>query len=149
MCGRRASFVLPDGVASRLVPPLERRDYARPPALRVWPGPQSANFSAEAVTAFFSTDWIVSAQSDRVGYRLAGSPLPPPPTPVLSEPIRVGTIQVPPEGVPIVTMRDGPTIGGYPKLGVLEGADVAWLAQCRPGQRVVFARAGTWDESAR
>jgi len=52
--------------------------------------------------------------------------------------MRVGTIQVPEGGVPIVTMRDGPTIGGYPKLGVLEPGDLSWLAQCRPGQTVRF-----------
>jgi allophanate hydrolase subunit 2 len=57
---------------------------------------------------------------------------------LLSEPVRVGTIQVPENGLPIVTMRDGPTVGGYPKLGMVDPADLSWLTQCRPGQKVRF-----------
>jgi allophanate hydrolase subunit 2 len=57
---------------------------------------------------------------------------------ILSEPVLVGSIQIPPDGQPIVTMRDGPTVGGYPKLGLLEAADVSWLSQCRPGVKVRF-----------
>jgi len=47
-------------------------------------------------------------------------------------------VQVPENGQPIVTMRDGPTVGGYPKLGWVDGRDLSWLAQCRPGQKVRF-----------
>jgi allophanate hydrolase subunit 2 len=57
---------------------------------------------------------------------------------MLSEPVRVGTVQVPGNGQPIVTMRDGPTVGGYPKLGMIDPAQVSWLAQCGPGQSVRF-----------
>lgn len=114
------------------------RNLAAPPALRVWPGPQWAAFSEATRREFFARTWAVSSQSDRVGYRLAGEPLAPARIQILSEPVLPGTIQVPESGLPIVTMRDGPTVGGYPKLGVLDPADVSWLAQCRPGQTVRF-----------
>jgi allophanate hydrolase subunit 2 len=55
-----------------------------------------------------------------------------------SEPVLPGSIQVPPGGQPIVTMRDGPTVGGYPKLALVEANLLSWLAQCRPGQSVSF-----------
>jgi antagonist of KipI len=87
---------------------------------------------------FFNEPWTVSPQSDRVGYRLVGAPLASTPAQILSEPVRVGTIQVPENGLPIVTMRDGPTVGGYPKLGMIDPRDLAWLTQCRPGQSVRF-----------
>jgi biotin-dependent carboxylase-like uncharacterized protein len=132
------SFELGPGVATRVVPPLERRDYLRLPALRVWLGPQAGLFSEGDRAQFFEQSWQVSAQSDRVGYRLVGSPLRSTAEQILSEPVRIGTIQVPAGGEPIVTMRDGPTVGGYPKLGVLESTDVSWMAQCRPGQSVRF-----------
>ena len=62
----------------------------------------------------------------------------PPGREMTSEPVRVGSIQVPESGELIVTMRDGPTVGGYPKIGMVDAGDVSRLAQCRPGQRIRF-----------
>jgi biotin-dependent carboxylase-like uncharacterized protein len=131
-------FQLPSGVSGRVVPPFEQRSYDANPALRVWPGPQAEQFSEVDRECFFAKPWKLSAQSDRVGYRLEGEPLRSHPAPLLSEAVRVGTVQVPDNGLPIVTMRDGPTVGGYPKIGVLDSADVSRLAQCRPGQTIQF-----------
>ncbi len=117
---------------------IRQRNLAAPSALRVWPGPQWEAFSEATRREFFARTWAVSSQSDRVGYRLTGEPLAPARLQLLSEPVLPGTIQVPESGLPIVTMRDGPTVGGYPKLGVLDPADISWLAQCRPGQAVHF-----------
>ena len=131
-------FALPTAVAGRSVAWSERRNYEAPPPLRVWLGPQRDSFDEATRAAFFEQEWTVSSQSDRVGYRLTGTPLTPRAKQILSEPVRVGTVQVPESGQPIVTMRDGPTVGGYPKLGLVDPADVSWLAQCRPGQKVRF-----------
>jgi len=133
-----ARFKLPGGVAGRVVDWHERRNYESPPPLRVWRGPQWDLFSDIDREMFFAQDWTVSPQSDRVGYRLTGTPLKPSETQIASEPVMVGSIQVPTNGQPIVTMRDGPTVGGYPKLGLVEAADVSWLSQCRPGVKVRF-----------
>jgi allophanate hydrolase subunit 2 len=73
-----------------------------------------------------------------VGYRLAGPALKPQPAQIISEPVRLGSVQVPENGQPIVTMRDGPTVGGYPKIGLVDPADLAWLTQCRAGQTIRF-----------
>ena len=131
-------FALPPGVAARVAPSTEQRDYRQPPALRVWPAPQTGLFSRADRARFFGQPWTLSSQSDRVGYRLQGTPLESRPPQLVSEPARVGTIQVPDSGLPIVTLRDGPTVGGYPKLGVLDPADISWLVQCRPGQSIRF-----------
>jgi biotin-dependent carboxylase-like uncharacterized protein len=133
-----ARFELPRGIAGRVVDWHERRDYGSPPPLRVWRAPQWELFSESDRERFFEQDWEVSSKSDRVGYRLTGKPLEPSVSQILSEPVLVGSIQIPPDGQPIVTMRDGPTVGGYPKLGLLEAADVSWLSQCRPGVKVRF-----------
>ena len=129
-------------VASRRVAWDERCDHAHPPALRVWPGPQWPAFSSADRERFFATGWTVSPRCDRVGYRLDGPALVPPSSEAVSEPVVVGTVQVPADGRPIVTMPDGPTLGGYAKLGVVDRDDLARLAQCRAGQvvRVVPAR---------
>ena len=121
-----------------MAPWTEQRDYAKPPPLRVWRGPQWDFFTAAERETFFARAWTVSAQSDRVGYRLSGEPLNPRCDQIISEPVRVGTIQIPESGEPIVTLRDGPTVGGYPKLGVIEAADLSWFVQCSPGQTVRF-----------
>ena len=133
-----APFGLLPGVAGRTVPWNERRDHASPPALRLWPAPQWNWFSEAERAMFFRQEWTITSQSDRVGYRLAGVALKPDTAQVVSEPVRVGSVQVPENGQPIVTMRDGPTVGGYPKLGLLDSDDLSWLAQCRPGQTVRF-----------
>ncbi len=42
-----------------------------------------------------------------------------------------GTIQVPPNGQPIVLMGDAQSTGGYPKIGAIIKADLWMLAQVR------------------
>jgi 5-oxoprolinase (ATP-hydrolysing) subunit C len=135
-----SDFNLPHPVASRVVDWSERRDYYHPPTLRVWPGPQWALFDENAQEQFFAQNWKVSSQSDRVGYRLEGEPIRAPAQEIVSEPVLTGSVQVPPNGQPIVTMRDGPTVGGYPKIGLVDPADISWLAQCRAGTEVRFQR---------
>jgi len=134
----KAEFALPRGVSGRLAPLTEQRDYSRPPVLRVWRGPQWNLFSEGSQNRFFAQPWIVSPQSDRGGYRLSGEPLVHSIGELISEPVIPGTIQVPENGQPIVTMRDGPTVGGYVKLGVVDERDISWLAQVRPGRDVRF-----------
>ena len=137
-----ARFQPPSAVAARCVPWNEAVDFGNPAPLRVWPGPQWDSFPVSDREHFFASNWAVSGQCDRVGYRLLGSPLRPEPAQIISEPVLPGSIQVPANGQPIVTMPDGPTIGGYPKLGLVDPADLARLAQCRPGQSVRFRPVG-------
>lgn len=49
-----------------------------------------------------------------------------------------GTIQLPPSGLPILLGPDGPTLGGYPSLGVVCAADLPRMGQLRPGKSVRF-----------
>jgi allophanate hydrolase subunit 2 len=145
LCRRSSvSFRLVANVAGRSVTWSERRDYRAPPPLQVWPGPQWDSFNASDRASFFAQEWAVTSESDRMGYRLAGSALKAEPEQIISEPVRVGSIQVPASGQPIVIMRDGPTVGGYPKLAMINPVDLSWLAQCRPGTKVRF-QAGQHD----
>ena len=124
----------PGAVAGRFLP-VEPLD---PTPIRLWPGLQWDDFPERARAAFLATPWTVSSQSDRVGYRLHGPPLVVPSGSALSEPVLAGSVQVPPEGLPIVTMPDGPTLGGYPKLGLVDPDDLPRLAQHPPGRAVRF-----------
>jgi len=88
------------------------------------------------------TPYTVSPDSDRVGMRLAGEPLPLVADGELpSEGMVLGAVQVPPDGRPVVLLADHPTTGGYPVVAVVEGADLWQCAQLRPGEPVRFFRA--------
>ena len=113
--------------------------------IRVWPGPQATEFSAHARRRFLEGPWSVDPRSDRVGYRLSGEPLEVPAGSMESEPVLPGSIQVPPDGRPIVTLPDGPTLGGYPKIGWVDPRDLWRLAQTAPGAGVRWEPVG-WEE---
>ena len=57
---------------------------------------------------------------------------------MISEAVTFGTIQVPPDGLPIVLMADRQTTGGYPKIGDVASADLRILAQMAPPQRAAL-----------
>lgn len=86
------------------------------------------------------TEWVASDRSDRVGMRLDGPALHPrwPDRQLPSEGAVRGSIQVPPNGLPVILGPDHPVTGGYPVIGVLTDADADRAAQLRPGQRVRF-----------
>ncbi len=107
--------------------------------VRVLPGPHLAVFAPGAFERFLESTYTVSPQSDRSGYRLAGPRIPHRgPGEVLSQGMVPGAVQVPPDGQPIVLMRDGPTTGGYPVLAVIPEEELGRFAQLRPGEAVRF-----------
>ena len=59
---------------------------------------------------------------------------------LVSEAVAPGAVQVTNDGLPVVLGVDGQTIGGYPKIAHVIRADLDWLAQLRPGDRVRFLR---------
>ncbi|USD68217.1 biotin-dependent carboxyltransferase family protein [Vibrio sp. SCSIO 43136] len=113
-------------------------DYNLPLRLRVIESYQHSHFSEDFKTQFFSQEFIVDQSSNRMGYRLKGVDLNPPNESLISEGIALGSIQLPPDGNPIILLNDRQTIGGYPKLGCVARIDLPRLAQAKPGQAVHF-----------
>ena len=72
--------------------------------------------------------------SDRTGLRLSGRPLErvdgPEPA---SEGVVTGSVQVPPDGQPVLFLAGHPTTGGYPVVAVVVRADLGRAAQAAPG----------------
>lgn len=115
--------------------------------VRVLPGPEYQDFSAKIRDQFWRSDWQISPQSNRMGYRLIGPELARARGKELpSHGVFPGVIQVPPSGQPIVLMADAQTTGGYPKIGVVIRADLWKLAQARLGSAVRFVEC-TVEES--
>ncbi|KWS03486.1 Allophanate hydrolase 2 subunit 2 [Lysobacter capsici AZ78] len=82
--------------------------------------------------------WRVHAASNRQGLRLSGAALADAGGSGLSEPVAPGTIQLPPDGQPIVLLADAQTVGGYPRLGHVIAADLPRLAQAGPNAGLRF-----------
>jgi antagonist of KipI len=112
-------------------------------------GPHADLFSADAWRVLMETAFGVDAASDRMGYRLLGPAIAHRGDPALpSAPVCAGAVQVPAGGRPIVLMADGPTVGGYPVIGVVCSADLPLVAQRVPGEFLRF-RAMRVEESQR
>ena len=89
--------------------------------------------------ALCANSWRVSAQSNRQGLRLQGAALTlADSTDRLSEPVAPGTVQLPPDGQPIVLLAEAQTIGGYPRIGHVISCDLPRLAQLRAGDTLRF-----------
>ncbi|NRS51814.1 biotin-dependent carboxyltransferase family protein [Brevibacillus sp. HB2.2] len=107
--------------------------------VRVIQGEQFADFSEKSRRSFFEQTYQVSPQSDRMGYRLTGPALELTQSiELISAAVTIGTIQVPPNGQPIILMADRQTIGGYPKIGYVPTIDLPIVAQLRPGEKIHF-----------
>ncbi len=111
-------------------------------AVRVLPAAEHDRYTPDTLAAFWAQPWRITPQSDRYGYRLAGqTPLQPiAPMEMRSHGIVPGVLQVPPDGQPIVQMRDAQPTGGYPKVGTVIEADLWRLGQAPIGSRVRFLR---------
>ncbi|WP_368564884.1 biotin-dependent carboxyltransferase family protein [Pseudoxanthomonas sp. UTMC 1351] len=105
----------------------------------------SSHSNASALAA---QSWTASVRCDRQGLRLEGPALPCSEGNGVSEPVAVGTVQLPPDGQPIVLLADAQTVGGYARLGYVASCDLPRLAQLRPGTKVHFI-AITMEEAHR
>lgn len=107
--------------------------------IRVMAGLQYDAFTDQARYDFFNTSFLITTQSDRMGYRLEGPELPlRAPLEMISEASPLGTVQVPPSGRPIILMADHQTTAGYPVIAQVSLVDAARVAQLKPGDRLDF-----------
>ncbi|MGE0312219.1 MAG: biotin-dependent carboxyltransferase family protein [Lautropia sp.] len=126
--GERAGAALADIDNDRIGAPI-----------RVVAGRDWARFDDAAHRALTSAPYRVGAQSDRMGYRLEGRALERVVAgDLLSEAVAFGTMQVPPDGQPIILMAERQTTGGYPKIAQVASVDLPRLAQYAPGEVLRF-----------
>ncbi|MFC4600741.1 biotin-dependent carboxyltransferase family protein [Cohnella hongkongensis] len=121
-------------VAPELLP-----SYSDAPTVRAIADPELERFEPADAERFFREAYLVRSESDRMGYRLSGAEL------RLKEKrerassaVTFGTVQVPPDGQPIVLMADRQTTGGYPIAAHVASVDLPLLAQTRLGGRIRF-----------
>lgn len=114
-------------------------EYAREIPLRALPGPQLQYFQGIR-DMFFSANFTVTSQADRMGYRLAGPEIardPGAPKSIISEPITPGNIQILPSGQAVILLVEQ-TLGGYTKIATVLSSDIMKVAQAKPGDIIRF-----------
>src|SRR5690606_5974416 len=108
--------------------------------IRVIAGPHHPLFDSDSQQRFTADVFTISSNSDRMGYRLESANLYlREKKELLSSATTFGTIQVPPDGQPIVLMADHPTTGGYPIIAQVATVDLPLMAQLPPGAKIQFA----------
>ena len=113
--------------------------------LRVTPGPQSDWFPETAQKIFYASTYRIAEESNRMGLRLEGAPIPAlPGGEMTSEGVALGAIQVPEGGQPILLLVEQQTTGGYPKIANVISADFHSLGQLRPRDEIRFEQVG-WE----
>lgn len=112
-----------------------------PTEVRVLMGPQDDYFNSSGIETFLNSTYVVSAKSDRTGYRLKGPIIShKDKTEIISDAISKGAIQVPGNGLPIILMVDRPLTGGYPKIACVSSVDIDKIAQLKPEDKIKFKR---------
>lgn len=127
-----------DVSSTNKVPDRYQPNYSDPVRLELLHGPQYMDYPPEQLATVFDSHYRISPNSDRMGIRFEGQAVKGGPAGMISEGISAGSMQLPPDGQPIIMMSDRQTLGGYPKPFVLSRYSQWCLAQCMPGTEVRF-----------
>lgn len=107
--------------------------------LRVVPAVHRERFTEDAWGLLVRAQFMVSPQSNRMGYRLEGPTLTHVTSAdILSEGMPPGAIQVPASGQPILLLAERATTGGYATIANVITADLPVAGQLAPGDWVSF-----------
>ena len=116
-----------------------KNSYGNTITLRVLLGPQDDYFTDDGINTFLSTEYTVSAKSDRMGIRLDGTAVENKNgVDIISDGIATGSVQIPSSGTPIIMMADRQTTGGYAKIATVISSDLKLIAQARAGDKIKF-----------
>jgi len=117
-------------------------DYQTKRPIQIIPGPEIQRLDFEGIRTFLTTEYTVSANSDRMGLRLDGQPIHIKGAEghdIISAGVSFGTIQLPGNGLPIILMSDRQTTGGYARIANILTEELPRVAQLKPGDKINFA----------
>lgn len=107
--------------------------------VRVILGPQDDYFTDKGINTFLSSQYVITNECDRMGYRLDGEKIEHiKGADIISDGIAFGAIQIPDNGKPIIMMADRQTTGGYTKIAHIISSDLSKIAQAKPGDKINF-----------
>lgn len=109
--------------------------------LRASAAPEWDALSDAGKRYLFTTPFYATTATDRMGTRLKGDQITlDTPVKMTSSPLLPGSLQVPPDGQPILALADGHCTGGYARALQIIQADLWLLGQIAPGAAVSFRR---------
>jgi len=121
----------------RVLPEAYRPTFTGNYLLRCCPGIEADSFDQECLDSFYDSTYKISVDSNRMGLRLEGKPVPlNTSVDIISSGLTQGSIQVPPSGLPIISSVDGQTIGGYPRVANVISSDLNILGQLKAGDKI-------------
>lgn len=107
--------------------------------IRATPGPEFDWLEPTEIRKAFGQAYQLSHHFDRQGFRLQAEPITSIKTTHLqSSGLVAGSLQVTPDGQTILAMQDAQTIGGYPRILVVNQDELHKLAQVRPNEKIHF-----------
>ncbi|WP_449619908.1 5-oxoprolinase subunit C family protein [Robertmurraya sp. Marseille-Q9965] len=109
------------------------------PKIRLLQGHEFDLFIDSSKSLLNNEPFTITTESDRMGYRLSGPKLmQTEQREMLSAAVTIGTVQVTPDGSPIILLADRQTTGGYPKIAQVISVDLPLLAQMKPLDHIRF-----------
>ena len=113
--------------------------YYKDNIVRVIMGPQDNYFTKNGIYTFLDSEFEVTNEADRMGYRLSGPKISHiTSADIISDGITMGSVQIPGEGAPIIMMADRQTTGGYTKIATIITPDINIVGQLKPGDSIRF-----------
>ena len=134
----RTSPAASEAHASRRVSDGALKIYTECRTLRVIAGPQIDCFARTEIEKFYSNEFRISPNANRMGYLLEGPKIAAQKAEIISDPVPAGALQVLPSGQVVLLMADHQTVGGYPKIAVVTTADLPKAAQLNIGEKIQF-----------
>lgn len=132
---REVDDVSQDEIPKKLIPHFSTRQE-----IRVMPGPEWAWLSENQQVNFLNSEFSISDKNNRMGIRLQSSfSMKVLEKDMKSAPVVPGIIQLPPDGNPIILMKDAQSVGGYPRIAKVAEADVWRIGQLWKGNEINFS----------
>lgn len=127
--------------APRKIPRGYTPRLSRHIVLRTRPAPEWETIDKPSRRHLFVSPFTATPATDRMGSRLRGDKITSTMNRTMtSSPLLPGTLQVPPDGQPILMLADGHCTGGYPRALQIIRADLWLLGQIAPGSQLSFRR---------
>lgn len=138
--GDKLYFTTKPAIKERQLSQRKRPTYSGNYLFRCVDSLESAQFTRNQKDQFLSNSYQISPNSNRMGIRLTGKPIPnSTPVEIVSTGLTQGSIQIPADGMPIISSVDGQTIGGYPRIANVIAGDLPLLGQLKAGDKISFA----------
>lgn len=127
--------VLPWGISKKELDSI----YLPTDEIRIIQSIETDLLSPGSKEKLLTSEFKISSQSNRMGFRLEGEKLTlGKPLELVSSPVDFGTIQLLPDGNLIILMADHQTTGGYPRIGSIIKSDLPRLAQKSANDKIRF-----------